>query len=438
MLTSLLVLAAVTATAAKDLWGCSHLERTDDEDADSSRAYLMRQAMEQDAMFRQLKYGLEPTRNAAHRCVLKKKKKKLKALKKAAVAHGHVALHAELVGAFGNDPDGLHSCGSEAVDARHAVDLLVPANITLRTLHTDALAPALGWKRRYHAYMFTHAADGSQFGIADDHPALLSNGGNGPTDLMHMHHHGYEVIDDRTVRLSQVLKGSQLLWLYDLGEQWNYTITVTAVSEVPIGQIYVEDAVCPEDAYSKTTRICPPEDAAPDTPQEGMVTHDGVDDWCEMVGAKWRARREFIESNYQTYGQWLSGTQPGITYDRRTGHIHSDSREASRNRMYRISSDFAFRRVRGGKAALIQSAQDRVDDAARQPPGDDDDAHPAAHPYSQRYRDINPHVGYMGRNGHSGQYHRLKEMGQGNFEEPSHPGWDAQHGDEELSEHDEL
>ena len=183
---------------------------------------------------RVLEGGEGTSRNDAHACVLRKVAKKKKKLRKSSarssVSHGHFALHVELVGNWGDDPDGLDSCGSYDVDARHAVDLLVPDNLTLRALHTDALAPALGWKRRYHGYFFTQASDGSQYGIAGDHPAFLGNGGQGagrsprlgtasravpmtrarrrragPIDLMHQYQRGrgYEFIDDRTVRVSQ-------------------------------------------------------------------------------------------------------------------------------------------------------------------------------------------------------------------------------------------
>ena len=90
------------------------------------------------------------------------------------------------------------------------------------------------------------------------------------------------MIDDRTVRLSQVLRaeGDSLLWLYDMGEAWNYTIEVTAVHEEPLWRVVVLDAACPVDPFKSIapeTYVCPPEDAIPDDPP--IYTHDGVDGW---------------------------------------------------------------------------------------------------------------------------------------------------------------
>ena len=76
----------------------------------------------------------------------------------------------------------------------------------------------MGYKRNYHAYMFTDSRDGAQFGISGrGHPARHGGpiGMDGPIDLMHMRERGYEMIDDRTVRLSQLVSkvGDNLVYV---------------------------------------------------------------------------------------------------------------------------------------------------------------------------------------------------------------------------------
>ena len=94
------------------------------------------------------------------------------------------------------------------------------------------------WLRRYHAYMFTLAKDGSQFGIAGKgHPHHRASGGYGAADLRGFQaRDAYEVIDDRTVALGQVLRKvhDELFYLYDLGDGWNYSVTVMDVVDAPL------------------------------------------------------------------------------------------------------------------------------------------------------------------------------------------------------------
>lgn len=84
-----------------------------------------------------------------------------------------LALHVEMIGLFGDHPEALGEqpglqtgeCAGGAEGSRVFVSLLVPASMTLQALHDKALAPALGFRRRYHAYYFTDPTDGAQFGI---------------------------------------------------------------------------------------------------------------------------------------------------------------------------------------------------------------------------------------------------------------------------------
>ena len=253
-----------------------------------------------------------------------------------ALADQVVYLHVELVGNFGEAPEGLLNCSEinprkPTGDARVSVDLgNIPATMSLRNLHTDVLSPALGWKRRYHAYMFTDPVDGSQFGIGGkEHPAQMNSRGMGPVDLMHMDHRGYEVIDDRTVTLADLIGGAVnmsaprydpelgvalqkfshanpmkpagFFYLSDLGAAWNYSVTVTDVGS-DFSQVFGHQGVanfvdslgvmcvsarCPVASSNSKKWLCPPEDGDPG----GATAHSSVDDWCGQIADERETRR---------------------------------------------------------------------------------------------------------------------------------------------------
>jgi len=129
--------------------------------------------------------------------------------------------------------DWLAGCGGPA-GSRVYVELQVNGATTLRDLHANVLAPAMGYRRRYHGYMFTDTTDGAQFGISGpDHPAWITV--MQPVDMAHMKLRGYEVIDDRSVTLSQLLAepGDSVFYLSDLGDMLNHTVTLLRTTLVP-------------------------------------------------------------------------------------------------------------------------------------------------------------------------------------------------------------
>jgi hypothetical protein len=96
--------------------------------------------------------------------------------------------------------------------------LTVAAGITLATLHSRVLAPALGWHRSQHCYQFIDRSDGALFGPgrAGDTTAAAATGEGEAAraphpladcrDLPHLHVKGYAMIDDRDVRLVELVR----------------------------------------------------------------------------------------------------------------------------------------------------------------------------------------------------------------------------------------
>jgi ankyrin repeat protein len=233
--------------------------------------------------------GVMGSRNSAHAAVKRRLKAKIAELAASPPLLANdtksFELRVELIGLFGDHPDELGSqpglqtgeCAGGVEGSRVFATLRVSASLTLQDLHSHAVAPALGYRRRYHAYIFTDPKDGAQFGIeGQGHPMLDAGFLRGPVDLMHMPHYGYEVIDDRTVMLSQLLSepGDQLLYLSDLGDIYNHSITVVGRSLDASPSVRVIDASCPKVQEEPGTRFsslltCPHEDG------------DGSRGWCE-------------------------------------------------------------------------------------------------------------------------------------------------------------
>jgi len=155
---------------------------------------------------------------------------------------------------------GLQGCGGPD-GSRVWVDLRVDASISLQALHQDVLAPAMGYLRRFHAYMFIDC-DSAQYGIAGtDHPG--NKGGlNGPIDMMHMRYRGFELIDDRTVQLSQLLGavGDTLVYVSDLGDLLNHTLSVSAVLPQTVTRPEILDAHGPASYADPSLIAWPVED----------------------------------------------------------------------------------------------------------------------------------------------------------------------------------
>ncbi len=88
----------------------------------------------------------------------------------------------------------------------------VPSCITLDRLH-DVIQITMGWLD-YHVHLFE--VDGRRFGEAH-------------------HQGGFDDEDEALVRLSEVLKaeGEQLLYTYDLGDDWHHLVTVVRIMNIP-------------------------------------------------------------------------------------------------------------------------------------------------------------------------------------------------------------
>jgi hypothetical protein len=109
--------------------------------------------------------------------------------------------------------------------------LLVPANISLDTLHRT-LQWAMGWQDSHlHQFIF----QGTRYGVPD------------PDDHV-------EVVDERRTRLNRLLKEpkDELVYEYDFGDDWAHSLML---EEVIRSEIQLLSPVCTAGA-----RACPPED----------------------------------------------------------------------------------------------------------------------------------------------------------------------------------
>lgn len=324
-------------------WGVN--ERPD------TRENLMRAVLEQDRLWQAFADGqVEGSRSTAHAKIQHRKKAKILSLKSRPMGNDlddiSFTIRVELIGLFGDHPEvmGGHpgtqtsGCAGGVNGSRVAVSLHVPSNITLQELHSQAIAPANGFRRRYHAYFFTDPTDGAQFGIeGKGHPIYMWGarfGLGGPVDLMHMRHYGHEVIDDRTVRLGMLLRrnGERLFYLSDLGDVYNYSVTLLDMIPGAMTRVKVIDAICPRPPvsvergahYSPDILTCPHEDG------------DGSRAWCERHVTPIKNK--------------------GIPW----------------HRVYR------------DREALLEEIQARLDDAATRPPSIDDDGHSQMSGYDER------------------------------------------------------
>ncbi|KAJ7258743.1 MM3350-like domain-containing protein [Mycena haematopus] len=94
----------------------------------------------------------------------------------------------------------------------------------LSVFQDKILAPALGWTRNYHGYLFVDDSDGAQFGAA----------GASHIDLMFLKDNGYTYLDDHDFSLADVLPGPNsekpaFHYIYDLGDYWFHDIYVEKI-----------------------------------------------------------------------------------------------------------------------------------------------------------------------------------------------------------------
>ena len=128
----------------------------------------------------------------------------------------------------------------------------------------------------------------------------------------------------------------------------------------------MEDVVCPEDPFDSHYHICPPEDGASGDDDDGMIAHNGVDDWCLKVGEYARSAEEYRASSAKSYGEWL-GSFPGIHYDSHARTFRALTSTVARTYPFRTAGALAFRFEDSTstdgleREGLVESAQQRVD-----------------------------------------------------------------------------
>ncbi|KAF7365610.1 LIM domain and RING finger [Mycena venus] len=86
------------------------------------------------------------------------------------------------------------------------------------------LAPALGWTRNYHGYLFVDDSDGAQYGAP----------GASHIDLMFLKDNGHTYLDDDEFSLADILPGPNpdkpaFHFIYDLGDFWFHDIYVEMI-----------------------------------------------------------------------------------------------------------------------------------------------------------------------------------------------------------------
>ena len=272
----------------------------------------------------------------------------------------------------------------------YSVTLDVPAGMPLYQLHEAVLAPALGRRSAGRSYQFTEPRDGSAYGIdGDDHPARTAFS-NGPADLTtRLPLFGRELIDDRNVKLFQLLrkKGDHLLYLFDLSEGWNHDIKLkhikpprpkgkkaqTKVSRaVPKADATVINAVCPtvNIKFGDNKFGCPPAEPwsfdieSPITGKHLMTfpaTGRAMQGFCRMVETDALVHQGMDLMRAANVGTLLH-TQ-GIYFDNYNLTVTAKSEKAALLSAYWFTQ-YPWRRVKDRKA-LTSDAQSRVNEAWR-------------------------------------------------------------------------
>jgi len=104
----------------------------------------------------------------------------------------------------------------------------VSGNIRLSQLHDQILCPLIGWSRNFHGYMFRPLRDMWFSGPLESTSADWQRVNMCPFDL-----EDKTGLDSSEVRLKWVMQraGDQLLYTYDLGEQWQHEIELKEITD---------------------------------------------------------------------------------------------------------------------------------------------------------------------------------------------------------------
>jgi hypothetical protein len=97
----------------------------------------------------------------------------------------------------------------------------VCSGMSLSLFQDKVICPLMGWLRNYHAYIFTDARDGAQFG-PDDMKA---------PDMTHLPLNGFVVLNDKKFTIADVLRNKNdiMYYSYDLGDHFEHIIRLTGI-----------------------------------------------------------------------------------------------------------------------------------------------------------------------------------------------------------------
>eukprot|EP00927_Polykrikos_kofoidii_P038725 TRINITY_DN33148_c0_g1_i1.p1 TRINITY_DN33148_c0_g1~~TRINITY_DN33148_c0_g1_i1.p1 ORF type:complete len:425 (+),score=60.22 TRINITY_DN33148_c0_g1_i1:71-1276(+) len=133
----------------------------------------------------------------------------------------------------------------------------VPSNTPMAALHDKVIAPAVGWMRNYHAYLFTLGSWAYPNGrkLPEEHDISFGPVDSGAVDMMHSKgfRGGKHIVDATKVCVSDLLQepGQYMKYIYDLGDTFVHKVTLVEVQQ----EFHTAPLVL--EGFGK----CPPEDS---------------------------------------------------------------------------------------------------------------------------------------------------------------------------------
>lgn len=184
-------------------------------------------------------------------------------------------------------PDYLLEISIRSVHPRVWRQIKVSSSISLSILHDKVLAPAFGWVRNYHGYIFTDQRDAALFGPIDSNAV----------DMMHLPMNGFLLLDDKKFNLCDLLRrvGDTLSYTYDLGDHFEHEIRLlsTCSPSESNGKCFVFDGAM----------ASLPEDSIGSPLYKGHLGYQGlIDEWSKLGHKKRTRLQETIAQalNYQS------------------------------------------------------------------------------------------------------------------------------------------